>query len=240
MTDTTITINPTQVTELEFDLTTNGLHKDSDIPVVRLLLSDSISQVNYTIPCQKKNNKKWIVKIPELSIDTNNDHTFVIECIIDGYYFTPAEGLVNFVSSIPKASFVKEGAEAANITGQYAPTNGLLKPEREPKRSSAKTPKTEPMDDYIDLSKLAGDVTPGSGKQYVQSDNKQELEPRDIVSNIISRSKKGFKESNSQSNHGILFTRDSSGKIIVPGLETPEQQKEIKEYNKKIRNILKK
>lgn len=243
--DTTITINPSQPTELEFELTTNGLHKESEVPVVRFLLTDSVSHINYTLPCEKVNKKQWVVKVPKLDINTSNDHTFVIECIIDGYYFAPAEGIVNFIDKTPKAKNIKEsvvtsgkvleeGAEM--VTGQYAPNNGLLKPEKPPKQSKAKTPKTEPLDDYIDMSKISDDVTPGAGKQYVQDDNK-DMDPREIIDNIIKRSKDAIQTSKPEKK-GSLFARDPDGKVIIPGLESPEQKEKIKELNDRIKNVL--
>jgi hypothetical protein len=60
---------------------------------------------------------------------------------------------------------ILEGAEAADITGKYAPTNQLLKPEFQPKQSTMRPPKTEPMDDFIDYDKI-DHITPGSGRSY--------------------------------------------------------------------------
>lgn len=98
---------------------------------------------------------------------------------------------------------VNEGAEAANITGMYAPTNGLLKPEFAPIQSKSKTPKTEPLDDLIDLDKLADNITPGKGAQYAQKDNKSNN--TEIVNNLTKRTK-------------TLFDRDQEGKVSIPGI----------------------
>lgn len=253
MTDSTITINLSRPTELEFDMTTNGLHKDGDIPIVRFMLIDSTTEISYVFPCTKKTKKRWIAKIPKLNITPKNEYTFCIECIIDGYYFVPAEGTVNLTDKLTatltsKPEKIEEGALGADITGQYAPTNGLLKPEKEPTpKSSAKTPKTEPYDELIDREELGlDDFTPGrGGKQYAQEDGK-DIDPRELVDELIHRNKPQPEtdptdiETNEKPTHkkGSLFTRDPDGKAFIPGLETDEQKEKIAALNKKLRDML--
>ncbi len=235
--DSTITIDLSQPIELEFEMTTNGLHSDNK-PIVRFMLIDSVDQISYLFPCSNKKKNKWMVKIPKTDFNTEHDFTFCMECIIDEYYFVPAEGTINF-KNIPVINLdnaeeqVKEGAEAADITGQYAPTNGLLKPEYEPKRSSAKTPQLEPMDELIDIEELTNDIIPGSGKQYAQSDEKREMSARDIINKVLNHSKLKHIE-----RKGKLFARDASGNVIVSGLETPAQKEAIRAINQKVKDII--
>ncbi len=281
MTDNVITINLSQPTELEFEMTTNGLNKDSDVPTVRFMLIDADKGISYVFPCSKKGKKQWVATLPKLDVELENDHTFCIECIIDGYYFTPAQGIVNFVDELTakitspvkepvdqkdskfakiikdikgekvdkiiknikdaKDAKVNEGAEGADITGQYAPTNDLLKPERKPKDSSAKIPKTEPMDELIDRDKLDADFTPGEGgRQYAQTDDVDFENPRELVDKILSREKTtGLADiERATGKNGKLFTRDPEGKIVIPGLETKEQKERIDVLNQKIKDVL--
>jgi hypothetical protein len=256
MTDNIITIDLSQPTELEFEMTTNGLNKKSDDPIVRFMLIDSDKSISYIFPCSKKDKKQWVVHFPQLNVDLEHDHTFCIECIIDGHHFTPAEGIVNFIGDqkveipsntaekivkVKNIDSVREGAEAANITGQYAPTNDLLKPERKPKDSSAKIPKTEPMDELIDKNRLFSKFTPGEGgRQYAQTDGFECENPRDLVDKMLNRGKTtGLADvERATGKNGKLFTRDPEGKVVIPGLETKEQKERINAINQKIKDVL--
>ena len=118
---------------------------------------------------------------------------------------------------------ILEGAEAANITGRYSPNNNLLKPEYEPRQSTARTPKTEPMDELIDFDELADNITPGKGVAYPQKDNKQEN--MNVVKQLTKR-------------RGRLFDRDAAGNVVIPGIHKDNEKSINKEHSNTLRDML--
>lgn len=237
----TITLNPNKPSSFDFDVTISGL--DNNTPIVRFVIDNFKDSTHLMVDCEKidpKNKKsKWKANFPILEIDENN-RDFRIEVIVDEYYFVPCTGTINFITTPevnistnkkPKVSAtisVDEGAECSSITGQYAPTNNLLKPEYPPIESKSKTPRTEPLDDLINLDDLSSSITPGTGAQYAQKD------PDEIANKIL-----GNNAPVDPTKKRSLFSRDSSGKPIVPGLESKQQKDKIKNNSQIVSDILK-
>lgn len=145
----------------------------------------------------------------------------------------------------------KKVSEAmSELTGQYAPTNSLLKTEEDPtvNQGKVKTAQAELDDQYIDTSKLdnVDEIIPGDGVQYPQDDGKDEEEhderlvttefdPKKVAEDIL---KQTIGKAKTPSLRGSLFNRSNDGKILVPGLENEKQKQESQDRNQKIRDIL--
>jgi len=84
-----------QQNELEFDITIQGIK--SEEPKVRFVIE--ASPILYSIECSKTENDKWSVMIPPIrGLSEYTSHPFHLEVIIDGYYFEPHRGAVEFKS----------------------------------------------------------------------------------------------------------------------------------------------
>lgn len=161
-----------------------------------------------------------------------------------------------------KVSEAMNGGGGGEVTGQYAPTNDLLKPEEDPTdtHGKVKVPQAELDDQFINKARL-GEITdeeptPGTGAQYPQSDGKDEdelddeviddirkriapkgeFDPKRVAEDILQSTMGKVAFPNSK---GSLFRRDADGKPIVPGLETNKQLQEKAEKEQRVKDILK-
>ncbi len=72
---------------------------------------------------------------------------------------------------------LSEAGFGGEITGQYAPTNGLLKPEYDPAFTFMAKPYRVQNDQHTDISRLdaedeldAADIVPGEGRDYADDE----------------------------------------------------------------------
>lgn len=253
-----IKIDPRKSAELEFDVVVNGT--DDNKPEVRFVIEDDSCDRMYK--CTKGESKNsWQAKLPVLSDLKKDSYQFRVEVVVDGYFFTPAKGKLAMVQD-PTVKFQAESAkpsvttsftvkqdedkpveEGGEITGQYAPTNDLLKPEYEPPTSHAKAPGTEKDDENIDMSKLSdlGRPVPGMGASTEPEGSEtyeinMGFDPRSIAKRIIQDKMGGVKAPEKK---GSLFKRGKDGKAIVDGIDSPETARERKEKSARVKEILK-
>ncbi len=280
-----IQLNPTKSSTAEFDVTILGL--ENTTPTVRVVVLDVMDGVDWIVPCTRLEDNKWQAIFPAFVGIKLTSRKFCVEVIVDEYFFKPIEGKIVFIGtpdvSVKSVSnekptvlgtftglgddqsskkVVKEAAGGPEITGQYAPTNALLKPEEDPTatQSHVKMAQAALDDQYIDKARL-DDITdedpiPGEGEQYTQDDGKgewtdDEIEPEEdavrfdldkTVESILNDmvplglSPDGMGTINKK---GSLFKRDADGKIIVPGLENPKQKRELADREQRVKDILK-
>ncbi|PPD55679.1 MAG: hypothetical protein CTY12_00035 [Methylotenera sp.] len=159
----------------------------------------------------------------------------------------------------PKKPVVKEAMGGGEVTGQFAPTNDLLKVEEDPNfvHSHLKTAQAVKDDQSIDLEKLdpesdieddvdldaeealsVEEIIPGAGRQYAQDDGKEEFNPKKVAENILHQTIGIGVSNRGVEKKGSLFTRDADGKILVPGLESQVQREHKEERERKVREIL--
>lgn len=261
----TIKLNPNKGSDLEFDVVIQGID-DADPPVVKFVITSNSAGCGYTFTCSKVTGEKdkWLVKLPELTHIKEESPPFHVEVIVDGYYFQPAEGTITFVGD-PTVKFAaqpskpsvttsftvkerddkKETVKESDITGQYAPTNGLLKTEFPPPESHAKTPGTEANDETIDpvkLDDIASSVLPGetTDPEPESSENDEDLpefDPRRVAEAIVKNTFGSIKKPTTQ---GTLFKRDLSGRPVVVGLDSAADKLEKAEKAAKVKQILSK
>ena len=256
-----IKINPRKSADLEFDVVVNGT--DDNKPEVRFVIEDEACDRLYK--CTKGEAKNsWCAKLPVLSDMKKESYQFRVEVVVDGYFFAPAKGKLDMIQD-PTVKFqteavkpsvttsftvkqeedkpVEEASGGGEVTGQYAPTNSLLKPEYEPPRSHAKAPGTEKDDGNIDMSRLSdlGRPVPGPGTDpEPEGSDTYEIsmgfDPRSVAEKII-KDKVGSVKAPEKK--GSLFKRDRDGKAIVDGIDSPEMARERKEKSARVKEILK-
>lgn len=274
MSEPTIKINPAKASDIEFEVSVQG-SEVSEPPIVRFVMN-GCDEYLCTFECTKVDGAKWSAKIPPLTHFTKTTVPFHVEVIVDGYYFEPAEGTVQLVTNPsvkfqpttnakptvttsftvkqeedekPKAKKVAEAAGTATITGQFAPTNGLLKPEEEPMQGSVKTAQATKDDEHIDhtrLDDISSSVQPGEttdpepqrGNNLPSGEegDEDEFDPKRIAEDIVGRTIGGLVQK--PTTQGTLFKRGKDGKAMIEGIESPASRAEKAAKAAKVREIL--
>jgi len=137
-----------------------------------------------------------------------------------------------------------ETAGGPQITGRYAPTNALLKPEEDPTENGRMRSIASVNDEFTDPERLEldkiNDISSehplGDGKQYPQEDGKDDEEARVIADRII-QGRSG--KLPAPEKKGTLFPRTPEGKLNIRGLENPDVRAEKARKAEKVRDILK-
>ena len=232
-TDTTeININIAKEATLEFEVHIQGT--DDDDMSVRMILKDVDVGCDLSFACKHVEDSTWTVTFPPLtSILKRSSYPFVLEVVVDGYYFDPANGTINCMAAptvdmdgkkrkkpTVKAAFtvkqddaepVKEGVAGSNPE-TASPTNALLTPEAPP-------PDTEPLT-RAELAKREEAV--------------EEFDPSKVAGDII---RKQMKKVVAPTEKGFLFSRDG-GKAHVEGLESKEAKQRMADKAAKVKQIL--
>lgn len=264
----TLQINPTKPTIIDFDVMISGLeniapsvrfviHKvrdDVDWMFQCVKLEGTKWQVSFpSFEDIKLNSCKFSVEVivDEFYFKPAEGEILFVSSNVS---FTPKSGVKpNVTASFkvkqeekpkkPTKKKVDEASGGPEVTGQFAPNNDLLKPEEDPEdtQGKVKTAQAEVDDQFIDKSRLddiTDEMVPGEGEQYPQEDEKEdedEFDPRKVAETIIRSTVSPISPS---SKRGSLFQRDASGKIIVPGLESPSQKQRLSEKEQRVREIL--
>jgi hypothetical protein len=147
-----------------------------------------------------------------------------------------------------------QGGGGGEVTGRYAPTNALLKPEADPTENGRMRGDTSVNDEFTDEDRLSLDkvediasaIRPGEGRAYQQEDGKdregkiaaeeEEFDPKKVADNIMKSALGNLPKSTTK---GTLFKRDSSGKTVIKGLEDTKTKEKLKGNAKKVSDILK-
>lgn len=259
----TIKINPAKNSDLEFEVMIQGID-DTNIPSVKFVITSEADQCDYAFKCKRIDGEKfkWIAKLPALTHVKESTVPFHVEVVVDGYYFEPAQGNVILVTD-PSVKFqplvskptvttsftVKQEedkpkkVDESEITGQYAPTNGLLTPEEDPMHSSVKTADAMKNDEHINharIEDISSSVLPGETtdpEPQVGNNEEEEFDPRRVADTIV---KSTFGSVKKPETRGTLFARDKSGKPVVKGLDTPANKAAKAANAAKVKEILKK
>lgn len=258
MTDeASISLNPSKPSELEFDVTIQGL-EDTNPPTVRFTIIGAFQQAgDLTFSCEKRDNSKdgWAVKMPALPDVAGESSHFRVEVIIDGYYFEPAHGSINYVKS-PDVQFtkksskrpsvstsftvkqdaedVKESAGGGDIVDHTAPTNAQLRPEFDPSIGQQEDHSDdEPDPQSVDPTEIASSFQPGQSRR--DSDIERSFDPKQVASDIV---KSAVGNVQKPEKRGSLFSRGASGKTMIPGLEDRETKQTLNARAAKVKEIL--
>lgn len=233
---------------------------DMNVPVVRFVITSEAAQCDYSFSCKRVEGEKnkWCAKLPALLHVKESTVKFHVEVIVDGYYFEPAQGsvtlvtdpTVKFTPSVSKptvtTSFTvrqepdeKKDEEDEEITGQYAPTNALLKPEFPPPETHVANKDDEHVD-YSKIDAISSEVVPGEGDPYPprapDEGDEDDFDPRRVAESIV---RKTFGSGAAKpATQGTLFKRDKDGKTVIEGLDSPAGKAEKALKAAKVREIL--
>lgn len=119
MTNTTIKINNTRPTDLEFDVAIHGLNEQT-LPNadVRFVVANADGKYNLSVKCMKAEGiNKWLAKIPALNLAGANQ-SFRVEVIVDGYYFEPAAGGLILISE-PKVGMMENTVQPMSVSASF-------------------------------------------------------------------------------------------------------------------------
>lgn len=118
MVATTIKINNTKETALEFDVAIQGLN-EATLPKsdVRFVVTNADGKYNLSVKCAKMEGNKWLAKIPALNLSAPNQN-FRVEVIVDGYYFEPAAGTLVLISE-PKVGMVENTVNPIEVKASF-------------------------------------------------------------------------------------------------------------------------
>jgi hypothetical protein len=241
--DTTeLHIISTKKAELEFDVHIQGINSDEPMEV-RFLIKDADFDGTMSFTCIHVEGDKWCVKFPVLkNFLKKQEYAFVLEVIVDGYYFAPVEGKVSFISdptvdmskkkrkpSVKAAFTVKQDAEvveervaqAAGTAGEATdPSNQLLTPEF----PAEKLPDEEVEDEEEDTAVSMEPAPTAEG-----------FNPTTVAENIL---KSTFGNVQLPSSKGFLFSRSGDGKPVVKGLEDKATKQQLQDKAERVKQIL--
>lgn len=251
--EATISLNPSKPSELDFEVTIQGLD-DDELPLVRFVVIGESSNYDHSFRCTKIEDEKhgWSVKLPTLDHIEGDAAPFRVEVIVDGYYFEPAQGEIAFIKkpdikigkkkasrpTVTTSFKVKQDDEpvaeaaAGEITGQPQITNTLLVPEEEPKQSGPVRPQEDDNIDHDKLKDVAKSVTPGQGTD--DAGMAAVFDPKSAAAEIVART---IGKVQRPEKKGSLFNR-RDGKAAIPGLEDAETKREQTEKAAKVKEIL--
>lgn len=222
MAKTKISLNYDQPTQLQFDVNVDSRMDGNGDIKVRFVVMD-VNGINASIDCTQDKDQ-WNATVPMLP-DVNGKK-FKIEVIVDEFYFEPISGIIstsavkpNVNAKIVKAAKVNEQVGKLIIEGappeqgQTIPAGNQLVPEF-PAASNEKS-------------------------SLVHDDDEQELDDGSIsVAERIIQDMVG--KAAVPSTGGKLFTRDKSGKVMVPGLHSQELKEHAITNARRVREILNK
>lgn len=251
--EATISLNPSKPSELDFEVTIQGLDDDEQ-PLVRFVVIGESSNYDHSFRCTKIEDEKhgWSVKLPVLDHIEGESAPFRVEVIVDGYYFEPAQGDIAFIKkpdikigkkkatrpTVTTSFKVKqddeavEEAAAGEITGQPQITNTLLVPEEEPLQGGPVRPQEDENIDHEKLRDVASSVTPGQGTD--DSGMAAAFDPKSAAQAIVARTIGKVQRPEKQ---GSLFNR-RDGRTAIPGLEDADTKAKQQAKASKVKEIL--
>jgi len=122
---TIVRVNNTKDTNLEFDIAIQGLTEDATPNTdVRFVVKNVKDKYNVSIKCKRNENKKWVANVPALYLETK-EQPFQIEVIVDGYYFAPANGMLEVINE-PKVKIKEESTPQKQITVTASIANSTI------------------------------------------------------------------------------------------------------------------
>lgn len=236
---TELHIISTKKAEMEFDVHIQGINSDDPMEV-RFLIKDADFSGTMLFNCTHIDGDKWCVKFPVLkNILKQASYKFVLEVIVDGYYFAPADGNISFITDPTvdmskkkrkpsvKASFtVKQDddkevveerlAQAAGDAGGLGdPSNQLLTPEF----PADEVPEEQDTEDDAVVDELPVD----------------KFDPSAVAEGIL---KNTFGNIQAPTSKGFLFKRTGDGKLAVKGLEDKATKQQQEEKAARVKQIL--
>lgn len=183
-----IFITNSKAEHFDFDLEIKGL-SGQDVSVRLVLHSDPF---NMMFPATSLGEGKWTLEFPAMPFLEPSTYKFLIEAVVDGYYFPAHEGTMT-VSKSPEVYVKKDDVtmKVRNKKVTVADTEPATKPEEE-KVKPATTPQPAPsigddkFKEIIDRLKKGGAENPDAKKEEKKSepekaeDKKEEPKKEDV------------------------------------------------------------
>lgn len=258
---TTIKINPTKPSKLEFDVTITGL--DDIKPKVRFVLCKVHDGVDWVVSCTSVDGDRWAAHLPALGDVKANTLQFRVEVIADEYFFTPARGEVSLVAvkDVEFASKTKKPSVSASFSvsqddtniresansvvgetaaGETSPTTSLLSPEPNPDEEivlgNPGVYDVGPDDQPDNEAEYSASVVITHDVPGETTMAPAEFDARQVAHSII-KSKMG--NISRPEKPGTLFNRLPGGRAVVQGLEAPDVTQEMALRAARVKEILK-
>ena len=153
-----INVNGAKDTNLEFDISINGLGDENSTASVRFVIL-SVKSYDASFPCTKNNSGKWVVTIPPIGL-TESSYEFRIEVVVDEYYFAPAAGTIE-VTQEPVVQM--SAIEGPSTISKPKVSASIVQPQRQESRAPVKE-SAQP----VDLGTIHFNVDPKFGGQAKQ------------------------------------------------------------------------
>lgn len=222
--ETTITINPTRQSDLEFEIALTGID-DAEPPSVRFVATSLAESCDYSFSCTRVEGEKhkWKASIPKLANVKEDSLPFRIEVIVDGYFFQPAQGKLVLVSAVaPKP---KRMVEVTMLT-----TTPL---EEEAPVEETPDVVVENIAPAVELKEDEELISPPIIEEVAAPAG---FNAKAVAEGIIKEKMGGLQRPETP---GKLFKRDNSGKAVVAGFDSSDVAKTKASNASRVRDILK-
>ena len=192
---TTISLNPSKTNNIEFQLTVQG--EGDHTPQVRFVILQLFGESDLSIPCSKLSGDKWRALLPKNVALVEADYKFVVEVVINEYFFEPASGKLAILSDPvvkiedavkPKASIVFTANETVEVEDE-----DLISEDVEPSID----------EDILNYAPLEDIDLSGAPIPAIQENN--------ITEPVVTK-------------RGRLFERTEDGKPIIRGVDSIEKK----------------
>jgi len=120
---TTININPSKSSNIEFELSVQGMDNTNDISV-RFVVLEMFAGCGVSIECKNVGGSKWAATIPPGVQLSESAYDFRIETVVNEYYFEPAEGKLQVMSD--PVVHIEEQTSKPTITAVFEETEPVV------------------------------------------------------------------------------------------------------------------
>lgn len=141
--DPIIKINQTKPTELDFEISVQTSCIE-DCPCVRFCIELESERHWLCLVCRRdEETKRWLVTIPVLkTYIERTDYPFILEVILEDYYFVPAKGFLQPVEA-PTVSMTSQSPRKPTVTVSFNEKNEEEKSEDKEKEKEEEKEKIE-------------------------------------------------------------------------------------------------
>lgn len=246
-------IDPSKKAEIEFDISIKGIDPEGGMDV-RFLLCDVEFARSIMFECRHVDGDKWCVAFPVLNkVLSGEQYTFVLEVIVEDYYFAPASGKVVFISS-PKVSLSKDRKKKPKVEASFVVKQDSKEDVKESvveevppivertaqaagDMSSQVAPTATLLTPEFEPDGVPDDEDGGDAENVVdETPEETDFNPSTVAENIIKHTVGGNVKA--PSSKGFLFSRTTEGKPLVRGLEDKATKQQLEEKAVKVKQIL--
>lgn len=209
-----ISLRTAKPSSIEFSVSVKGTEDE-----IRVRLGIRASEaLYYVIECDPVPNKqdRWVANIPALPKSSEATAEFMIEVIVDGYYFVPIEGDVTFVSK-PNVTVEMANPDSITVESSFVVTtheDGIT----EDISTSLAGPQQITTLMVSDENQEPRNLHPNQDTEIITDDA---FDPKTAAKQIVTKTIGAVKKPTSS---GSLFNR-KDGKLVIPELDAAEQDR---------------